>query len=402
MINSLPSVPDRLSLSFLVRVETDTGIVGWGEAYAWGQQARVRDLVNTTFAPALIGQEVIDPRDLWNQLIGQRYPTPIYSTDGSVISKYLPINPFIDPYFTGAIIGGIDIALWDIIAKGKGQPICNLLGGALRSRIKVCLDIRLPPVFTRQFSDLANQSHSTLGFESVAALEERDYPGLGFDTFFIGPVSYTELAQQRIRATRAIFGRDATIIAEINTFDLRNADLFTTMSMEDLSLVSISSLSGIGGEILSDFNPVGSLPVAKGQDDWDVKMLCEAMARGHMDIIQPSLMRCGGFSGFLQLVHVAQKNGVRVMPFCSSSCGSAVALAATLQAAAVVPWPRRQGDKIEQTIKEPVINLSPEVYDVRNQLLVEGFMGSAGYLDVPQGPGLGVIVDEQVLCGTRS
>lgn len=87
---------------------------------------------------------------------------------------------------------------------------------------------------------------------------------------------------------------------------------------------------------------------------------------------------------------------VRVMPCCSSSYGYSIALTARIRASAAVPWNRSEV-KQKSNPKEPMTQLSPNSYGIRNELLVQKIDGSGRYLHVPEAPGLGTTVDEQVL-----
>ncbi|KAK4870840.1 hypothetical protein LT330_000077 [Penicillium expansum] len=93
---------------------------------------------------------------------------------------------------------------------------------------------------------------------------------------------------------------------------------------------------------------------------------------------------------------IAKSHDVLVMPSCSSLHGSGIALAAIIQASAAVPW-RQINAEQETSPREPMIKLSPDTLNIRNQFLVQMIGGSGGYLGVPERPGLGTIVDEQVL-----
>ena len=97
----------------LVRIETDTGIVGWGEAFCYGSLDAVRAVVEQMIAPQLIGRPAGDiariSRDLQQNLhLLGRYGLTLFG------------------------VSGVDIALWDIAGKAANLPLCRLLGGEPR------------------------------------------------------------------------------------------------------------------------------------------------------------------------------------------------------------------------------------------------------------------------------
>ncbi len=99
----------------LVRIETEGGLVGWGDAFAYGGAARAtRAVVDHMLAPSLIGKDAA--------AIGQ---LSYYLQQGNHLLGRYGITMF--------AISGIDIALWDLAGKAAGQPVSTLLGGARRS-----------------------------------------------------------------------------------------------------------------------------------------------------------------------------------------------------------------------------------------------------------------------------
>ena len=98
----------------LVEIETDDGIVGWGECY--GPSAVAKAFIDTQLAPRVIGRDPFDVEVIWEDLYNR-------------IKDYGPKGMSI------AAISGIDIALWDIIGKSCNKPIHKLIGGAFRTEV---------------------------------------------------------------------------------------------------------------------------------------------------------------------------------------------------------------------------------------------------------------------------
>jgi galactonate dehydratase len=104
-------VPLHVGQFLFVRIETDGGIVGWGESVVWGHIEAGATAVSR-FSEYLVGKPAFDIEHHWNVMHRFSY------FQGSAIN---------------AAISGIDIALWDIKGKALGVPVWELLGGACRA-----------------------------------------------------------------------------------------------------------------------------------------------------------------------------------------------------------------------------------------------------------------------------
>src|SRR5579859_736483 len=102
------------NLHTLVRIETDSGIVGWGSSYT--SQALVEGALNL-LRPALVGQPAVEPERLTETL----HQMTFWQGRGGAVTH---------------AISGVDIALWDILGQAAGQPLARLLGGVYRNRVK--------------------------------------------------------------------------------------------------------------------------------------------------------------------------------------------------------------------------------------------------------------------------
>jgi D-galactarolactone cycloisomerase len=360
-----------------VRIETETGLVGWGEGSSLisqdGGLAKVREVVNTIFGPTLIGRDPTEPMVIWKEL--QTLAASTFGRDRMYLQKA-----------SIAAISAIDIALWDISGQAKGQPVHKLLSNVVRSKIKVCVDISLHPFWEQQFSsDSAWRPAS-----SVPQPEAQSLLDLGFDTFEVSLLGSLENNMQSARATRYAFGRQANIVVRQSTSRAPAEELVCAMSTARVSLL-VGNLAKYPED-----SPRLSVPMAWGDLEWKGKALCDGMAGGDVDILQPNIIFCGGFTALLRILTIAKSHDVLVMPSCHTRRGSGIALAATIQASAAVPW-KSMVDGQEPNPKEPMISLSPDVLDIRNQFLVQNIDGSGGYLHVSERPGLGTTVDEQAL-----
>lgn len=131
--SSQAAFPERNS--YLVRIETDTGLVGWGEGGQYGPAQPVAAVVDYVFAPRILGRDPTEPVRIWEELYA-------FSRDFGQRGTYIEA------------LSAIDIALWDIAGQAAGLPVWKLLGGALsRQNYRLCHGMLLPRGF--QSSPLA-------------------------------------------------------------------------------------------------------------------------------------------------------------------------------------------------------------------------------------------------------
>ena len=122
--------PERKCL--LVRVGTDAGIIGWGEAGQYGPAEPVAAQIHDVFAPILLGEDPRQPAVHWETMYNH---TRDFGAKGTTIEA----------------ISGIDIALWDILGKYRQAPVFELMGGAFRNEVQTYATGALLP--RRRFSD---------------------------------------------------------------------------------------------------------------------------------------------------------------------------------------------------------------------------------------------------------
>lgn len=362
-----------------MRIETETGVVGWGEGLSLvllgGGSQKVREIVNTVFGPVIIGRDPTEPMIIWKEL--QTLAASTFHRDSPYHRQQAPI----------AAISAIDIALWDITGKAKGQPVHKLLSNVIRPKIKVCVDVSLADDWEQRFS---SDSAWQPGSFSVPQPQAQFLLDRGFDTFEVPIFAPLERSMRTVRAIRGGFGPQASIVVKNHTMRAPAEELVWAMSTARVSLLVDDPTK------YSEDSPRLSAPLAWGEVEWRGKDLCDAMARGDVDILQPTITICGGFTALLRILTIAKSYDVLVMPSCHTHHGSGIALAATIQAAAAVPWMSMEAGQ-EPNPKEPMISLSTDVLDMRNRFLVDNIDGSGGYLHVSESPGLGSTVDEQAL-----
>jgi L-rhamnonate dehydratase len=344
--------------AFLVRVHTDEGLIGIGEADTSPYLARTMIEMPSSHAVArglaemLIGADPLQIRRRWDELYEGSYH---YGRSGAALH----------------VISAIDIALWDLAGKAAGLPISELLGGRRLDRVPVYASEVMPetPDHVRRLAD--------------SALER------GYRAFKLGwgPLGRDpELDVELILAARQTLGSDARLMIDGGmAYSVRSAArLLAAVSDAQLTWLEepLAADDYTGYRRLSERSEVA---LAAGEADSTIKPFRALVRRGQVDVLQPDLARCGGFTVAREIAALAAETGVDVVPHCFST---GVLVAASLHFVASLPRP---------FMSEFSIADSPFV----DQLLTEPFRLADGALAVPTGPGLGIELDEAMLARHR-
>jgi L-rhamnonate dehydratase len=266
-------------------------------------------------------------------------------------------------------LSGIDIALWDIAGKAAGKPVHELLGGAKRDRVRAYAS-RLMPETPEETS------------EAVAALCSDGFTAvkLGWGPLGKDPKHDVELAAAAKEAAGDCeilidaglgYGADAKVAIDV------------ARELEQLGIFWLEEpFEPDEYEAYAELADAVDIRVAAGEQDttrWGFRELIE---RGHVDLVQPDVTRCGGISEWLRIAELARERGVETVPH---AWKSGIIKAASLQCNAVIPDALFQ----EYCVAETPINQTL----TRERLPVE----ADGTILVPTAPGIGVTLDEEVI-----
>jgi galactonate dehydratase len=338
-----------------LKIETDEGITGWGEPVIEGRAETVRAAVHELMEN-LIGKDPAHIEDHWNMM----YRSGFYRGGPILMSA----------------IAGIDQALWDIKGKFFNAPVHQLLGGACRDSIKVyswiggdrpsdvgtaakeVVDTGFTAVKMNGTEELQYvDSHEKIDqvLERVAAVREAVGPYIGIGIDFHGRV-HKPMAK--------------TLAKELEPF--------RPMFIEEPVLPE-------NNEALREIANHTSTPIATGErmfSRWQFKPL---LMDGYVDIIQPDLSHAGGITECKKIISMAEAFDVAVAPHCPLG---PIALAACLQVDAT---------SHNAFIQEQSLGIH---YNVGSDLMdyitdKEVFKYENGYVKIPQGPGLGIDINEE-------
>lgn len=349
----------------LVEVITDSGLSGWGEAFAQGLEPPQIAVaaIESALKPLLIGADPLDTEVLWHRMYHQ---TRDYGRKGSVISA----------------ISAIDIALWDIAGKAYNVPVHKLLGGAFRNKVQV---------YATGFYRISGQGEAKrLGEEAIRHYDA----GFRLMKVKLGYGLNDDIAVMR-EIRRALGDREVTLMVDTNhAYGVAEA-IRLGRALEEYDLRWYEE--PVVPEDLAGYREVRqalSMPIAGGENEHTLFGFREFLGQRCVDVAQPDIGSAGGFTACRHIVAQAQSHGVAVNPHV---WGSAIAQAASLQLIAAVPVPHHS-----VFAQEPIFEYDRSSHPFRQFLVKQPIEQSGGWLDVPQRPGIGVEVQREILTQYRA
>ena len=341
--------------SLLVEVETDQGLVGWGECYG---PARMNAGVVQAIGEMLVGEDALRSEWVWHEVYAR------YRDHGQ---KGLLLQA----------LSGIDIALWDLKGKFFGQPAYRLMGGPLRGEVAAYAT----GLYRRENGDAAQ----------YLADEAACYRAAGFSAVKLKVGFGLEEDVRATRAVRAAIGPDAGLMVDANhAYDVVEA-IRLGRRIEEYDIGWFEE--PVPPEDIAGHRRVRealSIPVASGECEFTRYGFRAALEAGAFDIVQPDTCAAGGLSECKKVADMAAAYGVRYAPHV---WGSGVALAAALQLLAVVqPW-----TPLSLAPLQPMLEFDQTEHPIRQAILTEPIEHRAGIVAIPTGPGLGIEIDRAAL-----
>lgn len=337
----------------LIRVETDDGETGWGEAFAPGSV--VAPVVDEFFRDAVVGMDPFDVR----RLAEESYTDP-YHFGGSV--------------FIQSALSGIDVALWDLVGKAVGKPAHRLLGGQARETLTAYASTMY---FTEEDRPIAEPIEEAVE-EGFAAAKIKIGTGVDADV-------------ERVRTAREVLGDDARLMVDINGNYRPRQAIRTVKAIEEFDVTWVEE--PVPPENPSGYREVKSrvdVPIAAGEAHYGRFEFKRLIDDRTVDVVQPNLGRCGGLTEANRIADMATTENVAVRPHVWNS---AVGLAAAVQfAASVSDYPHTRN------VPDPMmVEFDRSENPLRDEILTTPFDPTGGEVSVPQGPGLGVKIDEDAV-----
>lgn len=328
-----------------VRVQTDEGLHGWGEASVEGQEKAVAEAIHAV-GPRIIGEDPTRIEYLWQMLYRQGF-----WRGGPVLNSAL---------------AGIDQALWDVTGKAYGVPVYKLLGGPVRDRIRAYTHTR------------SVKQAVALVKEGFTAIKTNSWPyGNIFD-----PAKAVSFLHDYIGSLREAVGPGIDLMVDNLGRTWPSLVIRQIEVVEEFGLLFFEEPTGPENlDLLAQLRRVPfRVDLATGErlySRWDYKELIE---RQLVDIIQPDVCHCGGISELRRIAAAAETYYIRVAPH---NPNGPVATAANVQLAAAIP-------NFAILEYSHLVSEHPEVQKT-------GPVLTDGYFDLPTAPGLGIELDMDVI-----
>ena len=257
----------------VIKIETDNGIIGWGDAFSFNCRRAVSEVISNMVKPHLIGKNPLDVQNINFELQKKLHLFGRYG-------------------ITMFAISGVDIALWDIVAKYSNLPLCNILGSDGNKKI---------PAYA-----------SLWRYENAEAVKDRcsHAKSLGYNY-----IKLHEVFTPEVRAAREVLGDEIPIMVDTNCPWTRDEARQMLNDWEEFNLYWVEEPINPPEdfESLSNLRSDSFIPLAAGENactSFEFKKMFEAEA---VDYAQPSVTKVGGITEFNKVVSISQSYGVQVM-----------------------------------------------------------------------------------------
>jgi len=341
------------------RIETDTGLHGWGEAYVTpGKEPVIEHLLQD------MGKYM-----LARSAFGIRHTAQVIFDDFAMRRTSLDLL---------SAWSAIELAMWDIVAKHAGLPLYNLLGGASRERVKV---------YANGWS--VGTESIEQNCERALKVKEMGFAALKWDPFpgpwrsFIHREDEDHVVRY-VRKMRETLGPDFTLLIEAHRrlAPMHAIRIGKRIAEYDIGWYEEPCLCDNIELVAEVRRALPGVPIVTGEAIYSKEAWSQAFAARAADIINPDICNCGGLSAMLDIAAMAQPHAVAVAPHNYNS--TLVGLAATVQLAAMIPnfW-----------IAECFVNLKPACDNVAVTPLVV----QDSFAELPTVPGHGIDIDVEKL-----
>ena len=266
--------PSNALAMLLVRIRTKDGLTGWGEAFGHAGAVATKSMIDSLVGPLLVGE---DARDIGALMESVRRKVHLFGLSGPALYA----------------ISGIDIALWDLLGKREGKPVCDLIGTRRQEF----------PVYARF---LRCTSYEALEKTCAAALDE------GYET-----VKLHEITVDRMRLARRSLGARTALAVDTNCPWSVDQSREVLAAVRDLNLrwmeepvwppddyAGLARLRGAG------------TPISAGENTASLEDFRRLLAAEAVDVLQPSVCKVGGITEMLKILALANDHRVEAIPHC--------------------------------------------------------------------------------------
>ena len=323
----------------IVEIKTDDGLVGWGEAFGYGQALSAAAMVNHTLRPLLMGQDETDIRGLVDTLMRR---THIFGRYG----------------VTQFGISGVEIALWDLAGKRAGKPLYQLLGGAASRDVQAYASLV-------RYADMEQMAE-----HAARAVKE------GYEMIKLHQIDVESVARGR-----SAIGEGTPLTVDINCewTPHEAAQMAVAMDEHDLYWLEEPVWPPEDYIGLAEVMESTGVPLASGENACTAHQFKLMMEAGAVTYAQPSVTKVGGIGEFLKIATLAETYNLSLAPHSPYFGPGFVATLHLLAHTRLAQW-------IEKIY-----------FDLEADLFTEPLKFAGGVYTVPDGPGLGREVNRDVL-----
>lgn len=372
------AVPTAGQTPVLVRIWTDEGIYGYGEAgvsimnYSLGSIELLR-----SFSRIIIGQDPLANDVIYTKLVNTFWA----KGNGGVIM---------------AAISAIDTALWDIKGKYFGVPVYELLGGKYRDRLRAYASqlqngwkyenfLGAPGdlEFLKEACHRAvEEGYDCIKVDFIAKdLQGRPLPGEEGRTWLSRrTIRETE---RKLQAVRDVVGEDVEIILENHCLTNANTAIqFAKVAQAYDPMLLEEPANPLDVLDYKRIREAVDIPLATGERSYTRRGFLPLLKDGYLDVVQPDLGNCGGITEGRKIADLAESLGATVQ---THTCNTPISVAAALQLEAAIP---------NFIIHEHHTN---NTLPINTELCVYDYQPENGYFKVPDLPGIGNELSEKAL-----
>ena len=334
---------------FLVRIRTDSGLTGWGQSAYWGYpDASERVVIH--FRDYLIGKDPLQIERHWSYLFRHK--------------------PFRGAALSGAL-SAVDIALWDIAGRHFETPTYQLLGGKQRDKVRLhyLMSGDTPEELAASARSAVDQGFTAVKLDPLPS----DYQKMRH-------ARVIEEVVQRLTAVRDVIGLDVDLCVEIHRKLVPADAIALAQYLKPLRIFfyedpilhdSMESHAQVASKV--------DLPLAIGERHHTIYEFRDLLARDAVHYVRPDVGLAGGITHCKKIATLAEAHHAGVI---THNFLSPLLTAASIQLDIAIP---------NCTLQEYSIG---DETPPQSELLKEGLRREGGYIEAPEGPGLGVEVDE--------
>jgi len=343
--------------ALLIRIESNNGLVGY--APGPGSQ-RVQDIIENVVRPFLEGRTLADPDALRVQFAERAGP------DSAAVKAYC----------------AVEVALFDLCAKAAGVPLSELLGGRVRSSIRLygSAGMYMPP-------------------EQYAA-EAAAIAAMGFRAYKMRPAGGPEVDLDTVRQMRRAVGPDFHLMVDAHTWWRMGDRSYSFETVENLARdMAEYDVAWLEEPLPPDDHDAylrlkekDYLPLASGEHEPDEERYQDLIMREAVDYVQMDVFCQGGFSTARRLIAGIARAG---LGFAFHSWGTALEVIAAAHLG--ICWPETVVEWLEFPCYSAPGRVGMYPFPLASEILKDPLEIEHGELRVPQAPGLGVAVDESVI-----